>query len=107
VTSPQLDVLAIGDAIVDVIATTDEAFLRERGIPKGGMQLLTTEQADELYAAMGPAREMSGGSAANTMAGIARLPTISWEPSSSTTCSRSESISPLRPFSRRRRRAAA
>jgi sugar/nucleoside kinase (ribokinase family) len=73
VTSPQLDVLAIGDAIVDVIATTDEAFLRERGIPKGGMQLLTTEQADELYAAMGPAREMSGGSAANTMAGIAAL----------------------------------
>jgi sugar/nucleoside kinase (ribokinase family) len=73
VTSPQLDVLAIGDAIVDVIATTDDDFLRERGIPKGGMQLLTTEQADELYSAMGPAREMSGGSAANTMAGIAAL----------------------------------
>jgi sugar/nucleoside kinase (ribokinase family) len=73
VTSPKLDVLAIGDAIVDVIATTDDAFLRARGIPKGGMQLLTTEQADELYAAMGPAREMSGGSAANTMAGIAAL----------------------------------
>ena len=72
-TSPKLDVLAIGDAIVDVIATTDDAFLRARGIPKGGMQLLTTEQADELYAAMGPAREMSGGSAANTMAGIAAL----------------------------------
>ena len=71
--SPQLDVLAIGDAIVDVIATTDDDFLRARGIPKGGMQLLTTEQADELYAAMGPAREMSGGSAANTMAGIAAL----------------------------------
>ena len=72
-TSPKLDVLAFGDAIVDVIATTDDAFLRARGIPKGGMQLLTTEQADELYAAMGPAREMSGGSAANTMAGIAAL----------------------------------
>ena len=71
--SPQLDVLAIGDAIVDVIATTDDDFLRARGIPKGGMQLLTTEQADDLYAAMGPAREMSGGSAANTMAGIAAL----------------------------------
>ena len=71
--SPQLDVLAIGDAIVDVIATTDDHFLRARGIPKGGMQLLTTDQADELYAAMGPAREMSGGSAANTMAGIAAL----------------------------------
>ena len=72
-TSPKLDVLAIGDAIVDVIATTEDAFLRARGIPKGGMQLLTTEQADELYAALGPAREMSGGSAANTMAGIAAL----------------------------------
>lgn len=65
--------LAIGDAIVDVIATTDDDFLRARGIPKGGMQLLNTDQADELYAAMGPAREMSGGSAANTMAGIAAL----------------------------------
>jgi sugar/nucleoside kinase (ribokinase family) len=73
VTPAQLDVLAIGDAIVDVIATTDDDFLRARGIPKGGMQLLTTEQADELYAAMGSAREMSGGSAANTMAGIAAL----------------------------------
>lgn len=65
--------LAIGDAIVDVIATTDDAFLRARGIPKGGMRLLTTGEADELYAAMGPAREMSGGSAANSMAGIAAL----------------------------------
>ena len=72
-TSLRLDVLAIGDAIVDVIATTDDAFLAERGIPKGGMQLLTTEEADALYAAMGPAREMSGGSAANSMAGIAAL----------------------------------
>lgn len=72
-TSPQLDVIAIGDAIVDVIAATTDDFLSERGIAKGGMQLLTTEQAEELYAAMGPAREMSGGSAANTMAGIAAL----------------------------------
>ena len=71
--SLRLDVLAIGDAIVDVIATTDDAFLAGRGIPKGGMQLLTTDEADELYAAMGPAREMSGGSAANSMAGIAAL----------------------------------
>lgn len=65
--------IAIGDAIVDVIAATTDDFLSERGIAKGGMQLLTTDQADELYAAMGPAREMSGGSAANTMAGIAAL----------------------------------
>ncbi|MFL6773721.1 MAG: adenosine kinase, partial [Sphingomicrobium sp.] len=65
-TSPNLDVVAIGDAIVDVIATCDDSFLAERGLIKGSMQLLTTEQADELYAAMGPAREVSGGSAANS-----------------------------------------
>jgi len=73
VTSSSLDIVAIGDAIVDVIATTDDAFIERRGLPKGGMQLLTTEQADELYAAMGPAREISGGSAANSMAGAASL----------------------------------
>jgi sugar/nucleoside kinase (ribokinase family) len=73
VTSSSLDIVAIGDAIVDVIATTDDAFVKERGLPKGGMQLLTAEQADELYAAMGPAREISGGSAANSMAGAAAL----------------------------------
>jgi sugar/nucleoside kinase (ribokinase family) len=73
VTSPSLDIVAIGDAIVDVIATADDAFIEKRGLPRGGMQLLTTEQADELYAAMGPAREISGGSAANSMAGAAAL----------------------------------
>jgi sugar/nucleoside kinase (ribokinase family) len=73
VTSSSLDIVAIGDAIVDVIATCDDAFLQERRLPKGGMQLLTAEQADELYAAMGPAREISGGSAANSMAGAAAL----------------------------------
>ena len=72
-TSSSLDIVAIGDAIVDVIATADDAFIEERGLPKGGMQLLTTKQADELYAAMGPAREISGGSAANSMAGAAAL----------------------------------
>ncbi|HKX92176.1 MAG TPA: adenosine kinase [Sphingomicrobium sp.] len=70
---PELDVVAIGDAIVDVIATCDDSFLTERGLTKGSMQLLSTEQADDLYAAMGPAREVSGGSAANSMAGIAAL----------------------------------
>jgi sugar/nucleoside kinase (ribokinase family) len=73
VTSSSLDIVAIGDAIVDVIATCDDAFLQERRLSKGGMQLLTAEQADELYAAMGPAREVSGGSAANSMAGAAAL----------------------------------
>jgi len=73
VTSSSLDIVAIGDAIVDVIATTDDAFLKERGLNKGGMQLLSTQQADDLYSAMGPAREISGGSAANSMAGAAAL----------------------------------
>ena len=72
-TSPQLDVVAIGDAIVDVIATCDDDFLTTHDLPKGGMQLLSTEQADALYAAMGSAREVSGGSAANSMAGVAAL----------------------------------
>lgn len=73
VTSSNLDIVAIGDAIVDVIATTDDAFIEQRGLPRGGMQLLTAGEADELYAAMGPAREISGGSAANSMAGAAAL----------------------------------
>jgi sugar/nucleoside kinase (ribokinase family) len=73
VASSFLDILAIGDAIVDVIATSDDAFIEQRGLPRGGMQLLTAEQADDLYAAMGPAREISGGSAANSMAGAAAL----------------------------------
>jgi sugar/nucleoside kinase (ribokinase family) len=73
VTAPDLDVVAIGDAIVDVIATCDDAFLVERGLTKGSMRLLSPEQADELYAAMRPGREVSGGSAANSMAGVAAL----------------------------------
>ena len=72
-TSSNLDIVAIGDAIVDVIATCDDAFITEHRLPKGGMQLLTTDAADALYAAMGPAREISGGSAANSMAGAAAL----------------------------------
>ena len=72
-TFPKLDVVAIGDAIVDVIATCEDSFIAERGLTKGSMQLLSTEEADELYAAMGPAREISGGSAANSMAGVAAL----------------------------------
>ena len=68
-----LDIVAIGDAIVDVIATADDSFLAAYGLTKGSMQLLTPEQADALYAAMGPAREISGGSAANSMAGVAAL----------------------------------
>ena len=63
----------MGDAIVDVIASCDDEFLVTHRLPKGSMQLLTPAEADELYAAMGVAREMSGGSAANSMAGIAAM----------------------------------
>jgi len=73
VTSSELDIVAIGDAIVDVIATCEDAFLDQHRLPKGSMQLLTTAEADALYGAMGPAREISGGSAANSMAGAAAL----------------------------------
>ncbi|MES2904424.1 MAG: adenosine kinase, partial [Pseudomonadota bacterium] len=62
-----------GDAIVDVIATCDDAFIAAHNLPKGGMQLLDRDSADRLYAAMGNARETSGGSAANSMAGIAAM----------------------------------
>ncbi|HET7710236.1 MAG TPA: adenosine kinase [Sphingomicrobium sp.] len=72
-TSTRLDIVAIGDAIVDVIATCDDAFLDARHLTKGSMRVLDAREADELYAAMGPARETSGGSAANTMAGVAAL----------------------------------
>ncbi len=68
-----IDIVAMGDAIVDVIASCDDAFLDAHGLPKGSMQLLTPAQGDALYAAMGQAREMSGGSAANSMAGIAAM----------------------------------
>ena len=71
--SPQYDIVAIGDAIVDVIATCDDAFLVRHGLPKGSMQLLDSEAAAKLYAAMGTAQETSGGSAANSMAGIAAM----------------------------------
>jgi sugar/nucleoside kinase (ribokinase family) len=73
VTKASLDIVAMGDAIVDVIANCDDDFIRAHDLPKGSMQLLTPEQADVLYAAMGVAREMSGGSAANSMAGIAAI----------------------------------
>ena len=72
-TQPSIDIVAMGDAIVDVIASCDEAFLTKHKLPKGSMQLLTPDEADILYAAMGVAREMSGGSAANSMAGIAAM----------------------------------
>ena len=72
-TAPTLDVIAIGNAIVDVMAPADEATIARLGLAKGGMTLVDTARAAELYDAMGPAREISGGSAANTLAGLAAL----------------------------------
>lgn len=72
-TAPTLDVIAIGNAIVDVMAPADEATIARLGLAKGGMTLVDTVRAQELYDAMGPAKEISGGSAANTLAGLAAL----------------------------------
>ena len=70
-TAPSLDVVAVGSAIVDVLATAADADLDSRGLVKGTMALVDAGRADELYAGMGPAIEVSGGSAANTVAGVA------------------------------------
>ncbi|MCY0093188.1 adenosine kinase [Hoeflea ulvae] len=67
----QFDVLCIGNAIVDIIARCDEAFLADNEIIKGAMNLIDAERAELLYSRMGPAIESSGGSAGNTAAGIA------------------------------------
>jgi sugar/nucleoside kinase (ribokinase family) len=73
VTDTRLHVLAIGDAIVDVIASAEDEFLTREGLPKGSMRLIDPAEATRLYGLMGQARETSGGSAANTMAGVAAL----------------------------------
>ena len=69
-TAPRYDVLGIGNAIVDVIAKADEEFLVREGLAKGSMALIDEERAEALYGKMGPAIEASGGSAANTLAGV-------------------------------------
>jgi sugar/nucleoside kinase (ribokinase family) len=68
-----LDVVGIGNAIVDVLSHTDDAFLKANDLVKGSMRLIDPEEAQNLYSRMGPATEISGGSAANTIAGIAAL----------------------------------
>ena len=65
------DVVGIGNAIVDIIARCDDAFLMRHGRSKGSMQLVDAAEVSRLYADMGPATEISGGSVANTMVGIA------------------------------------
>lgn len=73
-TSPTYDVVAIGNAIVDILAQAEDSFIEEIGVAKGSMQLMfSPEEADALYAKMGPGREVSGGSASNTVAGLAAL----------------------------------
>ncbi len=72
-TDTSLDVVGIGNAIVDVLSQADEAFLKAQALAKGSMTLIDGARAEELYAAMGPGVEVSGGSAANTMAGLASL----------------------------------
>lgn len=72
-TKKNYDVVAIGNAIVDVLAFCDDAFIEAQEMRKGTMQLINAERAEALYNAMGQATEVSGGSAANTLAGMADL----------------------------------
>src|SRR2546423_13330458 len=72
-TPAKYDVLGIGNAIFDVLVQTDEAFLAAHGMSKGGMALIDEVRATAIYRDMGPATEMSGGSAANTIVGLANF----------------------------------
>jgi sugar/nucleoside kinase (ribokinase family) len=72
-TTVRTDVIGIGNAIVDVIARIEDDFLVRHGMHKGAMVLVDEARADAIYDAMGPAVEISGGSAANTAAGVASL----------------------------------
>lgn len=69
----RLDVLAIGNAIVDVIANATDDFLNSEGLVKGSMRLIDAQEAERLYARMAQAHQVSGGSAGNTAAGVAAL----------------------------------
>ena len=72
-TPASIDVVGIGNAIVDVLAHSEDAFLAREALVKGTMTLIDADRADALYRIMGPGIEASGGSAGNTMAGIASL----------------------------------
>ena len=72
-TAAKYDVLGIGNAIFDVLVQTDEGFLSRHGMTKGGMSLIDENRATAIYGDMGPATKISGGSAANTIVGIASL----------------------------------
>ena len=71
--NPTYDVLTLGHAIVDVLSHCDDGLISEVGLVKGSMSLIDGEQATQIYGAMGPGIEVSGGSAANTAAGVASL----------------------------------
>jgi len=71
--APRFDVLGIGNAIVDVISRSEDDFLIRHDMRKGGMMLIDEARAEAIYDAMGPAIEISGGSAANTIVGVANL----------------------------------
>lgn len=72
-TDARYDVIGIGSAIVDILSRTDDEFIAANGMVKGTMALISSAESSALYERMGRAIEMSGGSAANTMAGIASL----------------------------------
>jgi sugar/nucleoside kinase (ribokinase family) len=72
-TAAKYDVLGIGNAIFDILVQTDEGFLSRHGMTKGGMSLIDENRATAIYGDMGPATKISGGSAANTIVGIASL----------------------------------
>lgn len=71
--APSVQVVAVGNAIVDVLAPTPNEVITAHGLVKGTMRLVESAEAEELYAAMGPGTEMSGGAAANTAVGVALL----------------------------------
>lgn len=68
-----LDIVGMGNAIVDVLSRTEDRFLEVNSLDKGAMILIEAEQAEKIYAGMGPGMEMSGGSAANTIAAFASM----------------------------------
>src|SRR5882762_1845425 len=72
-TTAKYDVLGIGNALFDILVPADESFLGLHGMTKGGMALIDEVRAISIYQSMGPATEMSGGSAANTIVGVANL----------------------------------
>ena len=111
----KFDVLTIGNAIVDVLAHTEEDFLVREGLVKGSMRLIDGKEADRLFEHMGTTQLVSGGCAGNTAAGVAsfggraafigKVADDELGDSSVTTCMRSASISRPRrsPMGRRRR----